>query len=568
MNNIVEPKYDTDLVNKAYVDKLVGGVEEETIKQVGAVSKIYTTTPTTPYKVNSLYTNGVDIYVCIRSRDFGAYDPADWQLASDYTNDDVANRKNTTFTSQPTVPYIVGDLWTVEENNAPGELYKCIRSRTTGSFIASDWELATKYDNTKTTIDGGIVTSGTVQLAGSNGAIKAGITGNGTADTDIRIWAGNTYSNRGSAPFRVTQGGYLYAENANIKGTITATSGVFDNVTINGSCTINGEAVKTGTIAAERLDSSVITTGNLSAQSINANKITGGSISSAGINIYNGTGFLKMLHTNWAYHPYVSALNVAHGGGGIVLKTGQSNTVFGDTVGGLQLTSDGVNYTVLLHSNSGRNLNIESGANAAITSSEYVRANKLYIKHSTTDNNATLTVANDYQHARVTIYQSGKLNLVSTGSEYVYAGGATVSSDKVKTDSGSASSRNVKENIVEFVDLQYDEVLNILSNLKIYEYDYKYDLYNIKHQYGFIIDEVEELDPENKYFKISSAEATVDGEHLDFARTNEELPTIRVKKYDTDALDKYMLTCIKALQNKIDKLEERIKLLEGGNQYE
>lgn len=568
MNNVVEPKYDTDLVNKAYVDKRIGGVEEETIKQVGAVSKIYTTTPTTPYKVGNLYTDGKDIYVCIRDKDFGAYDANDWKLASDYTNDDVANRKNTTFTSQPTVPYIVGDLWAIEENNAPGELYKCIRSRTTGSFNASDWELATKYDNTKTTIDGGIVTSGTVQLAGSSGAIKAGITGNGTADTDIRIWAGNTYGNRGSAPFRVTQGGFLYAANAEIKGTITATSGVFDNVTINGTCTINGEAVKTGKISASVLDSSVITTDNLSAQSISANKITGGSISSAGINIYNGTGFLKMLHTNWAYHPYVSALNVAHGGGGIVLKTGESNTVFGTTVGGLQLDSDGTNYNVLLHSKSGYNLNIQSGSNAAITSSEYVRANKLYVKHSSTDNNATLTVANDYQHARVTIYQSGKLNLVSTGSEYVYAGGATVSSDKVKTDSGSASSRNVKENIIEFNNSQYDDALTLLRNIKLYTYDYKYDLYNNRNQYGFIIDDVEALDPGNKYFKITSDEATIDGDHLDFARTNPELPTINVKKYDPDTLDKYMLTCIKALQDKIDKLEERIKLLEGGNQYE
>ena len=560
MAQVSEPRYDTDPANKAYVDRVNG----KTVEVIGTKSKNFGMAPEPPYHVNDTYMDGSNIYICIRDKEFGTFDNADWKLAVDYTNDDVANSKNKVFITQPVPPYNKGDLWTSGPN---GELRRCVTSRASGSYVESDWENATSYDSTHTVIENGLVTSGTIQVV-NGGTVAAGMTGNGSGDDAVRFWAGSTSGNKNSAPFRITQGGYLYASNANIKGTITATSGVFDNVTINGSCTINGEAVKTGTISAAYLDSSVITTGNLSAQSINANKITGGSISSAGINIYNGTGFLKMLHTNWAYHPYVSALNVAHGGGGIVLKTGQSNTVFGDTVGGLQLTSDGINYTVLLHSNSGRNLNIESGANAAITSSEYVRANKLYIKHSTTDNNATLTVANDYQHARVTIYQSGKLNLVSTGSEYVYAGGATVSSDKVKTDSGSASSRNVKENIVEFVDLQYDEVLNILSNLKIYEYDYKYDLYNNKHQYGFIIDEVEELDPENKYFKISSAEATVDGEHLDFARTNEELPTINVKKYDTDALDKYMLTCIKALQNKIDKLEERIKLLEGGNQYE
>ena len=557
MTQVSEPRYDTDPANKAYVDRVNG----KTAEVIGTKSRNFGMAPEPPYHINDTYMDGSDIYICIRDKEFGVFDKADWKLAVDYTNDDVANSKNKVFTEQPVPPYNKGDLWTSGPN---GELRRCVTSRESGSYVASDWENATSYDSTNTVIENGLVTSGTIQVV-NGGTVAAGMTGNGSGDDAVRFWAGSTSGNKNSAPFRVTQKGYLYAENANIKGTITATSGVFDNVTINGNCTINGEAVKTGTIDAERLDSSVITTGNLSAQSINANKITGGSISSAGINIYNGTGFLKMLHTNWAYHPYVSALNVAHGGGGIVLKTGESNTVFGTTVGGLQLDSDGTNYNVLLHSKSGYNLNIQSGSNAAITSSEYVRANKLYIKH--TDNNTTLTTANDYQHARVTIYNGGKLNLVSAGGEYVYAGG-TVSSAKVMTDAGSASSRNVKENIVEFTDTEYNKALCILNNLKIYDYDYKYDLYDNRHQYGFIIDEIEELDPENKYFKITSAEATVEGEHLDFARTNKDLPTMTVKKYDTHALDKYMLTCIKALQNKIDKLEERIKLLEGGNQYE
>ena len=111
-----------------------------------------------------------------------------------------------------------GDIAAIVYSNPNNPAWICLEEEE----LAIIGELATKYDNTKTTIDGGIVTSGTVQLAGSTGAIKAGITGNGTADTDIRIWAGNTYGNRGSAPFRVTQGGFLYANNANIKGIITA----------------------------------------------------------------------------------------------------------------------------------------------------------------------------------------------------------------------------------------------------------------------------------------------------------------------------------------------------------
>ena len=40
----------------------------------------------------------------------------------------------------------------------------------------NDWVVAVYYDNTKTTIDGGLVTSGTIQVAGDNNSILAGMT--------------------------------------------------------------------------------------------------------------------------------------------------------------------------------------------------------------------------------------------------------------------------------------------------------------------------------------------------------------------------------------------------------
>jgi len=61
-------------------------------------------------------------------------------------------------------------------------------------------------DITQTVIDGGLITSGRIEL-GSGGTIKAGINGYGTAGTDIRIWAGSTYDDRATAPFRVDQNG-------------------------------------------------------------------------------------------------------------------------------------------------------------------------------------------------------------------------------------------------------------------------------------------------------------------------------------------------------------------------
>ncbi len=99
--------------------------------------------------------------------------------------------------------------------------------RESGEYVAADWVDAVEYDNTKTTIDGGIVTSGTIQLAGNDSTIKAGATGEGTADTSVRFWAGATKSQKTSAPFRVLQNGKLYASDVEIKGKVTATSGEF-----------------------------------------------------------------------------------------------------------------------------------------------------------------------------------------------------------------------------------------------------------------------------------------------------------------------------------------------------
>lgn len=138
---------------------------------------------------------------------------------------DTADGKRRVFVTTPYPPYDVGDLWV---NGVV--LKRCATARKTGSYIANDWVLAVTYDNTKTVIDGGIVTSGTIQLAGSGGSILAGITGNGTAATSIRIWAGASYENRATAPFRVMQNGSVVMENAVVKGEAHINKGDVKNI--------------------------------------------------------------------------------------------------------------------------------------------------------------------------------------------------------------------------------------------------------------------------------------------------------------------------------------------------
>src|SRR5574344_1681570 len=60
---------------------------------------------------------------------------------------DTADSKRRVFVSQPTCPYEIGDLWTGGSN---GDLKRCKITRLTGTYVATDWELASKYtDDTK-----------------------------------------------------------------------------------------------------------------------------------------------------------------------------------------------------------------------------------------------------------------------------------------------------------------------------------------------------------------------------------------------------------------------------------
>lgn len=133
---------------------------------------------------------------------------------------DTADGKRQVFVTTPKPPYDIGDLWVDGK-----ELRRCITKRTTGSYVANDWVIAVYYDNTQTTIDGGIVTSGTIQVAGDNQSILAGMTGQGTAATSIRFWAGASFENRATAPYRVTQDGSVVMTKATVEGVINAISG-------------------------------------------------------------------------------------------------------------------------------------------------------------------------------------------------------------------------------------------------------------------------------------------------------------------------------------------------------
>lgn len=87
-------------------------------------------------------------------------------------------------------------------------------------------------DDTATTVENGLITTGTIQLGDAKVSVKAGITGAGTTDDSVRIWAGSGKESMNTAPFRVTQAGKVYASDAEIAGKVDAKSGSIGGVQI------------------------------------------------------------------------------------------------------------------------------------------------------------------------------------------------------------------------------------------------------------------------------------------------------------------------------------------------
>ena len=93
-----DPKYDTDMTNKHYVDNVINNVVTQINEQLDtditgvyteidnlSYSKNFGSQPTPPYYVNDTWMDGSDIYRCTTERLIGSYNAADWTLESTFT---------------------------------------------------------------------------------------------------------------------------------------------------------------------------------------------------------------------------------------------------------------------------------------------------------------------------------------------------------------------------------------------------------------------------------------------------------------------------------------------------
>ncbi len=367
----------------------------------------------------------------------------------------------------------------------------------------------------------------------------------------------------------------LTKETATIQANKVNINGIINAVNNNTTTTINGNKIttgsitasqiQTGTITADKVASDVITTNNFSAQTINADNIKAGTLSASSISL-KGTQLSPTYSKVGGWTVNDSELSSGN-------STIKSNGVVGFYPqvqnGGILALNDGFrckapNGVAIYntHTGYGNSTSVDNGIHLCAD----VGNLDLMTEHSSYGVNirsycSPSSISNAGSRS-IRLAAGQNIAMYAVGG-FCYAEGNGVASAKIKTDKGSASSKNVKKNLKKFNDKKYDSAINILKNMDLYEYDYKYDLYKDRHQYGFLIDELEKLD-RNEFFNFEEEEAIVKGEHLDFNLENKTKKdkTIKVKKYDSDVLDKYLLTVVKALLNKIEILENKVEKME------
>lgn len=129
----------------------------------------------------------------------------EWSLSPDETP--IVYHNSTT---NPPIDPKDGDTWI--PNDTPHITY---------TYNGTIWEIS--GDSTGTVIDNGLITTGTISLGDSEANAKAGVTGAGTLDTSVRIWAGSSKTDINNAPFRVLQDGSIFANKGVFSGLVRKT---------------------------------------------------------------------------------------------------------------------------------------------------------------------------------------------------------------------------------------------------------------------------------------------------------------------------------------------------------
>lgn len=524
--------------------------------------RVFVVEPTPPYDVGDIWWYNHEIYRCIVAEpEGGSFKSTDWVNDLKYTDDSTATQlvgalrtelqtgyvtktnfiqsnnsinasvkalrvttdaNNTIYRTQPTPPYKVGDIYISGQN-----VYDCTTARATGSYVSSDWTLDTELTD--------YVSQAGLDIF--NDAINLEVAkkvGNNEVISKINQTAEQIKIN---------------ASKVNLTGYVTAT-----NLATGGQTTINGSNITTGTIDASRVNVTNINANNITGGTISGNMINGGTITGTtisgntidggSINLYSTLETPKFTITDNTYPNCNISLSARRlrwygvNGGLIQLE----NTISSPIVG----LSDNYGYSTSISSISTNTPSLSTGT----------------VVSNSTNGGLTIKAKESYGTTAGDngVYIEGVGNVTLHAGGYCYARRAEGTASRISTAGGNISSRILKKNIKDFKD--YKDAIDLLREMKLYNYEYKYNIADYDKSFGFIIDELEENDKTKKFFNFVDEKAIDNGtKTLDVEGAFENPDDKRIinyKSYDESTLVKYLLVVCKEQQKQIDELKERI----------
>jgi len=504
----------------------------------------------------------------------------------------VTDMKHKIFDVLPTPPYNVGDYYIDKQT---GEVYDCVNAKEEGeSYASTDWVIdmdLTEYVShagldifedsinmeVSKKVDGNEIIS-KINMTPEQIQINSGKIS--LAGKTIQMTSDNIAIN--STNFKVDKNGNvtcnnLNASNANVSGTINATAGTIGGCQISnnqlvikdanidsingisaskiiGGILNNGNNITIKNVSGNNVNSGTLNGNVVNITNLSASNITGGSLSAGQINYHydtadRGQAFLR-CGPSYAMHPYVSAINMAYGHGGISFRTTDSYGNVGNEQAYIRTTSG--NSALYISANNGTNIEGVKFYDA------YMHAGVLQIGQH---------YINCSSGGQIDVHTDSGNNLVMYASNKIRAGGNS-SSNNVATSSSGPSSRNVKKNLKDIKN-DYKNVYEDLKDINMYTYDYKYKgIKDNPSDYGFIIDEIEDTKTLSKYFRNYDTKLYLkNNEVVTQSYSDEDMnkyQSLDIKEWERDAYIKGLFITIKALQNEIEELKEEVKNLKEG----
>ena len=253
---------------------------------------------------------------------------------------DTADEKRRVFYNEPVPPYDQGDLWA---QGSSGDILRCQTARSSGSYTASDWVLASRYTDDTAALAAQSTASNAMSLAGSKNKIfyqsSAPTTGLTAGDLWFKTSEGNAiyeYTSNGTWTLRQLGQGSLAANSVTaVEINVSTLSAISAYL---GSAIIGGANNQNGTLTIKDASNNTIGYWNNTGINAQAGKFGPWNIGSSGI--YNGK--ISLMYS--ADGTYIGTDGIAgSNSGGHFRLTPDGNFTLEDT------TSDETQTSVVLY---------------------------------------------------------------------------------------------------------------------------------------------------------------------------------------------------------------------------